>query len=88
MKADNQTMDREIPVKEQRTRKVRRVMVVVAIVAVVSGIAAWLGMQMMPSVNRKALVVSEVDRGTIDVSVSATGRVVPAFEEVIISPIS
>ena len=88
MKADNQTMDRQIPVKEQRTRKMRKILMAVAIVAVVSGIAAWLGMQMMPSVNRKSLVVSEVDRGTIDVSVSATGRVVPAFEEVIISPIS
>ncbi len=81
-------MDRQISVKVQRKRKVRQVMVVVAIVTVVSGIAAWLGRQMMPSVNRKALVFSEVDRGTIDVSVSATGRVVPAFEEVIISPIS
>ena len=88
MKADNQTMDRQIPVEEQRKRKVRRVMVVVAIVAVMSGIAAWLGMQMMSSVSRQALVFSEVDRGTIDVSVSATGCVVPAFEEVIISPIS
>ena len=88
MKADNQTMDREIPVKEQRTRKMRKILMAVAIVAVVSGIAVWLGIQMMPSVNRQALVFSEVDRGTIDVSVSATGRVVPAFEEVIISPIS
>ena len=88
MKADNQTMDRQIPVKEQRTRKMRKILMAVAIVAVVSGIAVWLGMQMMPSVNRKSLFFSEVDRGTIDVSVSATGRVVPAFEEVIISPIS
>ena len=88
MKADNETMDREIPVKEQRTRKMRKILMAVAIVAVVLGIAVWLGMQMMPSVNRQALVFSEVDCGTIDVSVSATGRVVPAFEEVIISPIS
>jgi HlyD family secretion protein len=43
---------------------------------------------MMPSIDRKKLMISEVDRGTIDVSVSATGNVVPAFEEIIISPIS
>ena len=49
---------------------------------------AWLGSQMMTSVDRKTLVISEVDRGTIDISVSATGKVVPAFEEVITSPIS
>ncbi len=35
-----------------------------------------------------ARIISEVDRGTIDVSVSATGRIVPAFEEIIVSPIS
>ena len=81
-------MDREIPANVQRKRKMRKILMAVAIVAVVSGIAVWLGIQMMPSVNRQALVFSEVDRGTIDVSVSATGRVVPAFEEVIISPIS
>ena len=81
-------MDREIPAKEQRKRKMRKILMTVAIVAVVSGIAAWLGMQVMPSVNRQALVFSEVDCGTIDVSVSATGCIVPAFEEVIISPIS
>jgi HlyD family secretion protein len=43
---------------------------------------------MMTSVDKKSLIVSEVDRGTIDVSITATGKVVPAFEEVIISPIS
>ena len=34
MKADNQTMDREIPVKEQRIRKMRKILMAVAIVAV------------------------------------------------------
>ena len=31
---------------------------------------------------------SEVDNGTIEVSVSASGKVVPAFEEIINSPIN
>ena len=43
---------------------------------------------MRSSVNRKDLVFSEVDNGTIEVSVSATGKVVPAFEEIINSPIN
>ena len=88
MKTDNQTMDRQIPVSEQRKRKVRRILMMVAVLAMVLGIGAWLGKQMMPSVKRTTLVISEVDRGTIDVSVTATGRVVPAFEEIIVSPIS
>ena len=40
------------------------------------------------SVNRKDLVFSEVDTGIIEVSVSASGKVVPAFEEIINSPIN
>jgi HlyD family secretion protein len=43
---------------------------------------------MRSSVNRKDLVFSEVDNGTIEVSVSASGKVVPAFEEIINSPIN
>ncbi|EJW97464.1 ABC transporter permease [gut metagenome] len=43
---------------------------------------------MRSSVNRKDLVLSTVDRGTIEVSVSASGKVVPAFEEIINSPIN
>ena len=42
---------------------------------------------MRSSVNRKDLVFSEVDTGIIEVSVSASGKVVPAFEEIINSPI-
>ena len=88
MKNDNQTMDRAIPVSEQRRRKLRRIAVAVAIAVAVLGAGAWLGTQMIPTLDRKALIISEVDRGTIDVSVSATGRIVPAFEEIIVSPIS
>lgn len=88
MKTDNQTMDRAIPVSVQRKRRMVRIGKYVLIVAVILGIATWLGVLMMTSVDKKSLIVSEVDRGTIDVSITATGKVVPAFEEVIISPIS
>ena len=88
MKNDNQTMDRAIPAIEQRKRKIRKAAMWAGGFLAVLGIAAWLGTQMLTSVERKALIISEVDRGTIDVSVSATGRIVPAFEEVIVSPIS
>ncbi|MBQ7683665.1 MAG: efflux RND transporter periplasmic adaptor subunit [Bacteroidaceae bacterium] len=81
-------MDRAIPAIEQRKRKIRKAAMWAGGFLAVLGIAAWLGTQMLTSVERKALIISEVDRGTIDVSVSATGRIVPAFEEVIVSPIS
>ena len=88
MKNDNETMDRQIPVSEQRKKKIRKIAIAASVAVVVLGIGAWLGSMMMPSIDRKKLMISQVDRGTIDVSVSATGNVVPAFEEIIISPIS
>ena len=88
MNNDNQTMDRQIPVSTQRKRKIRKATIWAGGFLALLGVAAWLGLQMMTSVDRKTLVISEVDRGTIDVSISATGRVVPAFEETIVSPIS
>lgn len=81
-------MDREIP-KEVRDKERRQqmmkwggagVLVVACVVVLVS--------LMRSSVNRKDLVLSTVDRGTIEVSVSASGKVVPAFEEIINSPIN
>lgn len=88
MKNDNQTMDRAIPAIEQRKRKLKKAAMWAGGFVAVLGIAAWLGTQMMTTVERKSLIISEVDRDTIDVSVSATGRIVPAFEEIIVSPIS
>ena len=43
---------------------------------------------MRTGVKAKDLVLSTVDKGTIEVSVSASGKVVPAFEEIINSPIN
>ena len=43
---------------------------------------------MRTGVKEKDLVFSTIDQGTIEVSVSASGKVVPAFEEIINSPIN
>jgi HlyD family secretion protein len=43
---------------------------------------------MRAGVDRKDLVFSKVEKGTIEVSVSASGKVAPAFEEIINSPIN
>lgn len=84
----NKDMDREIP-KEVRMRE-RRVAILKWGLA---GIGCIVGFGLIVSLLRtrvKAddLVFSTVDRGIIEVSVSASGKVVPAFEEIINTPIS
>lgn len=55
-----------------------------AAVAVIAVIISFL----QTSLNRKDLTISTVDQGIIEVSVSASGKVIPAFEEIINSPIN
>ncbi|WP_298073569.1 HlyD family efflux transporter periplasmic adaptor subunit [uncultured Bacteroides sp.] len=80
-------MDREIP-KEER-RKERNKKLIRYGVAGVAGVVVLsvLVSLMRTGVKEKDLVFSTVEQGTIEVSVSASGKVVPAFEEIINSPI-
>ena len=75
-------MDREIS-KEQRNREKHRMWMKWGIVAVIA-----LMQLMQESLHERDIVFSVVDEGSIDVSVSASGKVVPAFEEIINSPIN
>ena len=81
-------MDREIPKevrdKERRNRIIKYAVAVGAVVVVIAVVMSL----MRSSVNKKDIVLATVDRGTIESSVSASGKVAPAFEEVINSPIS
>ncbi len=81
-------MDREIPKevrnKERNKKIIRYGGIGVASVIVISVLISF----MRTGVKTKDLVFSTVDKGTIEVSVSALGKVVPAFEEIINSPIN
>ena len=81
-------MDREIPKEvrqKERNKKLIRYGVSAAAVIVVISVLISV---MRTGVKEKDVVFSTVDRGTIEVSVSASGKVVPAFEEIINSPIN
>lgn len=81
-------MDREIP-KEVRDKERKKKFIKYGAIGVVAVVCiAVLISFMRSSINRKDIVFSEVDNGTIEVSVSASGKVVPAFEEIINSPIN
>lgn len=81
-------MDREIS-KEVRRKEQRKQIVKIgagvgSIVLVVAVVISFL----QTSLNRKDITISKVDKGVIEVSVSASGKVIPAFEEIINSPIN
>lgn len=81
-------MDREIP-KEVRRKERNKKLVRYGVGAAAAVTAVSLLISLMRTgVKEKDLVFSTVDRGTIEVSVSASGKVVPAFEEIINSPIN
>lgn len=81
-------MDREISKEVQRKERRKQFIrigtavggFIVLIVVVIS--------MLQTSLKRKDLNISTVDKGVIEVSVSASGKVIPAFEEIINSPIN
>jgi HlyD family secretion protein len=80
-------MDREIP-KAERQRAMRKTILKWAAGAAIATAAIWLLVVMLqPGLRRQDLTFSKVDRGTIEATASASGKVAPAFEEIINSPI-
>lgn len=81
-------MDREIS-KEVQRKEQRKQLIKIGVVAggLIVLIVVVISM-LQTSLKRKDLNISTVDRGVIEVSVSASGKVIPAFEEIINSPIN
>ncbi|HHV04258.1 MAG: HlyD family efflux transporter periplasmic adaptor subunit [Bacteroidales bacterium] len=80
-------MDRKIPKevlrKERNVKLIKLGAVILGSIIVIAVVISLL----RESINLKNIQLSTVDNGTIEVSVSASGKVVPAFEETIIAPI-
>lgn len=81
-------MDREIPKEELRREQRKKWLIYGGSAVVLIAVFAVLTSLLRSSVSRKDVVMSTVDRGIIEASVNASGKVVPAFEEIITSPIS
>lgn len=81
-------MDREFTKNERRRRVLTRASIAAGVTAAVAGAVMWGASMMTASVDGSSLQLVTVDVGDIDVSLTGTGRVEPAFEEVINSPIS
>ena len=81
-------MDREISAKEKQKIRLLRIGKIVAAFALLTGIIVAGINYSRSKVNEKRLTFCTIDRGTIETSVTASGEVHPAFEEIINSPIS
>ena len=81
-------MDREIS-KEEKRKKLRKQIIKISVGA--TGVIItfmFLSSFLQTTLKRTTLNISKVDRGTIEISVNASGKVAPAFEEIINSPIN
>ncbi len=80
-------MDREIPkeqlLKERRIRIIKFSAILLACILVIYLLVSLFSNK----VSLQNIQLSEVDKGTIEISVSASGKVVAAFEEIINTPI-
>lgn len=81
-------MDREIPKEERLKAKRKKLLKIAAVVIAVVALFVIVFSSLRKSVKSTDLKFSEVERSSIETSVSASGKVVPAFEEIINSPIS
>ena len=81
-------MDREIP-KEVKQKERNKKIIKYGIICVVCVVGIGFLISMMrSSIRLKDITISQVDQGMIEVSVSASGKVVPAMEEIINTPIN
>jgi|GEM_PF-4100684 len=80
-------MDRKIPKdvlrKEKRKRGIKYGAVLLSSIVAIAVIISLL----RDSISLKNIQLSAIDKGTIEVTVSASGKVMPAFEETVIAPI-
>ena len=81
-------MDRELTPKERNSARRRKYLpYIIGGTALAAGLITLL-IASRRSVDREDLLITTVDSGTIETSVTGSGSIVPAFEEIINSPIN
>lgn len=81
-------MDKEIPMEERR-RRLRKKIIINGSIAAAVIVAAVVALSLArKSIAADSLVFVTADTGLVETSVSASGRVAPAYEQIITSPIA
>lgn len=81
-------MDVEITRDEKLKQKKKMVFKIVLAAVAIIAICIIIILFTRRSIPYNGLVTSTVDTGTLEVTISASGRVVPLYEEIIVSPIN
>lgn len=81
-------MDRELTSTERKKAMRKKILPYIIGTGVIIIVIVILMMSMRTSISHNDLLVSTVDNGTIETTVTGSGSVVPAFEEIINSPIN
>ena len=81
-------MDRQLPKEYIRRRWYRRAATVLAIIILAAGGTLGVHRLLTSSVRAKDLKTCRVERGSLQTSISSSGQVVAAQEEIILSPIA
>lgn len=81
-------MDREIPLHIKRKEKLKQI-VRYGIIAIIFIIVVVMIVRFLEGyISTKNLVIAPVDKGTIEITIPASGKVMPLTEEIIVSPIN
>lgn len=81
-------MDREIPLSVQRKER-QKLILRYGIIALAIVIAIIFLMNLLEStLSYKNITIGTVDKGTIEITVNASGKVIPLTEEIIVTPIN
>ncbi|WP_313611862.1 efflux RND transporter periplasmic adaptor subunit [Chryseobacterium arthrosphaerae] len=81
-------MDIEIPRDEKLKQKKKLVFKIALAAVAIIAICFIIILFTRSSIPYKSLATSTVDTGTLEVTISASGRIVPLYEEIIVSPIN
>lgn len=81
-------MDREIDVSYRRKQFLRRTAMTIGVVAIAAAIFIWGPLLLKASVARTQIRTARVDSGPMESQITASGTVVPEFEQVLSSPVN
>jgi HlyD family secretion protein len=81
-------MDKKLSSEFIKKRRNRQIIQIAGVSAAAIALFAILASVLRSGISRDDIYTSVVDRGAVEISIAATGKVVPLSEEIIVSPVS